>query len=196
MKSAKKTAVGIFPCLFPIDFNMENIPVRQAVLSDCIPLRELAAFAFRNTYAWYNTVEDMDQYVNNYFSEEKISEELADPKIKYLLACSGDEITGYAKLSLQPEELKTCSERPLEIARLYTKPELIGKGIGKRLVAESVDFAQKNNFDSLCLSAWQKNEKAVAFYKREGFEIAGTTQFILGRDVQDDFIMVKRLSSI
>lgn len=172
----------------------ESVFIRPALPSDLIPLRELCIRAFRNAYDWYNTAEDMNGYVNDYFSSEKIESELTDPSFHYLLAFSGEEIIAYAKLSLFPGELKNSSERPLEIARLYTSPELIGKGIGKKLIEASAAYALQNNFDSLCLSAWQKNEKAVAFYKREGFQIAGTTHFVLGKDVQDDFIMVKRLS--
>lgn len=170
--------------------------IRPAKISDSISLAAFSANAFRAAYDWYNTEEDMNKYVRENFTAAKMESEINDSAIVYLLAYADEELVGYAKLSMQPVEFKTVSERPLEIARLYTKPELIGKGIGKKLIEESVLFAMKNKFDSLCLSAWQQNEKAVSFYKREGFEIAGTTTFVLGTDVQDDFIMVKRLPSI
>lgn len=167
--------------------------IRRAKTSDAAALRELSEHAFRTAYSWYNTPEDMELYVREHFSAATIEKELADPSLYYLLAFEADELIGYTKLDLQTEALRDCGERPLEIARLYTKPERIGGGIGKLLVDAVADYAMQNGFDCVCLGVWQKNEKAVKFYKREGFVITGTTTFVLGSDPQDDFIMVKRV---
>lgn len=164
--------------------------IRFASLPDVEELRTLSELAFRNAYSWYNTPENMEFYVRNHFTEEKLAEEISDPSFVYLLAFENNELAGYAKLDLKTT-IKTAAKKPLEIARLYTKPELIGKGVGKKLVREVDRFAVENGFDSVCLSAWQKNEKAVKFYQREGFVIGGTLKFLFGTDLQDDFLMIK-----
>jgi ribosomal protein S18 acetylase RimI-like enzyme len=43
------------------------------------------------------------------------------------------------------------------------------------------------------LSVWQKNPRAIAFYQKWGFEIAGTATFTIGSDVQTDWIMGRGL---
>jgi diamine N-acetyltransferase len=168
-----------------------SIITRFATAADAAPLRQLSEDSFRAAYTWFNTEEDMTYYVQTSFSLEKIQAELADPALKFLLAVDEEEIVGYVKLSFHTA-LETNAKNPAEIARLYTRVDLIGKGIGKLLVQEAARFAAANNFDGLCLSVWQQNPKGVKFYQREGFEIVGTTTFLLGKDVQDDFVMLKK----
>jgi GNAT superfamily N-acetyltransferase len=165
---------------------------RFARFSDASALRAISEETFRAAYAEFNTEEDMDSYCSEHFSSGNLQREISDPGLKFLLAVEDGEILGYAKLNLLPGK-KPGAENPLEIARLYTRVDLIGKGIGKMLVNEAVHFARENNFDSVCVDAWQKNTKAVKFYEREKFVITGTTQFVLGKDVQDDFVMVRSL---
>lgn len=169
--------------------------LRFATLSDAEKLRALSEDAFRHAYAAFNTHEDMETYCTEHFSLERITNEIENAQTKFILAIAEEEILGYVKLDLATK-LAAGTVRPLELARLYTRVDLIGKGIGRQLVDEAVRYAQENNFDALCLSAWQKNPKAVKFYEREQFVIAGTTQFLLGKDLQDDFVMVRKLGRV
>jgi ribosomal protein S18 acetylase RimI-like enzyme len=41
------------------------------------------------------------------------------------------------------------------------------------------------------LGVWEHNPRALAFYKRWGFEIVGRQAFLLGQDLQQDFVMVR-----
>jgi len=45
------------------------------------------------------------------------------------------------------------------------------------------------------LGVWQKNTVSVEIYKALGYHIVGNTTFILGADIQDDYIMVKHLDT-
>jgi ribosomal protein S18 acetylase RimI-like enzyme len=40
---------------------------------------------------------------------------------------------------------------------------------------------------------WEKNERAIRFYTAWGFEKVGEHDFTLGKDVQHDWIMEKRM---
>jgi ribosomal protein S18 acetylase RimI-like enzyme len=46
---------------------------------------------------------------------------------------------------------------------------------------------------ALWLGVWEKNERAINFYHRWGFEKFGEHDFILGDDVQTDWLMKKEL---
>ncbi|KAB1437964.1 N-acetyltransferase [Candidatus Galacturonibacter soehngenii] len=52
------------------------------------------------------------------------------------------------------------------IAGIFVSNKMQSKGIGKKLLAHC-----KNNLDELTLDVYQKNERAVQFYLREGFVI-------------------------
>jgi ribosomal protein S18 acetylase RimI-like enzyme len=47
--------------------------------------------------------------------------------------------------------------------------------------------------DVVWLDVWEKNLRAIAFYRRWGFVEVGTQAFVLGSDVQHDLLMHNRL---
>ncbi|HLG04289.1 MAG TPA: GNAT family N-acetyltransferase [Bacteroidia bacterium] len=169
-----------------------ELQIRFADHADLSRLSRLSEETFRAAYSSFNTPEDMEAYVEANFSEKSLQRQIGKEKNKFLLALNGNELAAYAKLSLNPAE-HLNAKNPLEIARLYTSAALIGKGIGKRMMEEILTYARGANIDLIWLGVWQKNLKAVAFYQREGFEIAGTTAFTLGNDVQEDFVMTKQI---
>jgi len=169
-----------------------QITIRPSQISDLPALRQLSIDSFRNAYAAFNTPANMAHYLLENFSEEKMREELSDRKLCFLLASDNERLVGYVKLNLHPGA-RGGAENPVEIARLYTEPTLIGKGIGKQILHAVDAYAKTNGHDAVCLDVWQKNFRAINFYQREGFSICGTTRFVLGEDIQDDFIMIKRL---
>lgn len=169
-----------------------SIQIRQAVPEDLSALRELSIRSFVTAYAAHNTEEDMEQYLRENFSEETLASELSDPRFVYLLAMEGTQISGYIKLDCAVVQ-KEFGRRPIEIARLYTDPVLLSKGIGHRMIDAAVEFARSENHDVIWLGVWQNNFRAVNFYQREGFRIFGIVKFVLGKDVQEDFVMTRSL---
>lgn len=164
--------------------------IRPAQRSDLDKLRELSIAAFVKAYAAFNTETDMQHYVCDHFSEAVLSKELANERLHYLVAMEKEEVAGYAKLDRSPE-MNVKAKHPLEIARLYAHPDKMNSGIGVRLMQAIDEFARTNGHDALCLGVWQKNFRAINFYQREGFRICGLTQFRLGQDLQDDFVMMR-----
>jgi len=172
-----------------------DITTRIAIPDDLDDLRDLAIQTFTAAYARFNTSENMRKYISENFSEAKLNEELNSEKVEILLGESKSEIVAYVKLVKSPER-KTEASNPVEIARLYTRINLIGQGIGKSMLEAVEYYARENGHDAICLDVWQKNFQAVNFYQREGFRICGTTQFVLGTDAQDDFVMIRTIEPL
>nr|WP_244093964.1 GNAT family N-acetyltransferase [Jeotgalibacillus sp. R-1-5s-1] len=59
-----------------------------------------------------------------------------------------------------------------DIHRLVVSPDHFRKGIASQLLAE-IEHHDKSH--TLCVSTAEKNEPAIHFYKRNGFDIAGQT---------------------
>lgn len=132
----------------------------------------------------------MDRYLTENFSEERIVQEIEAGMI--LIGEQDSKVIAYAKL-VSPSADKIPGYHPLEISRLYTDPALIGQGIGRHMMEAIIREAISRKCDSVCLDVWQKNYRAINFYQRCGFRICGLTQFHLGDDVQDDFVMIRHL---
>jgi ribosomal protein S18 acetylase RimI-like enzyme len=81
----------------------------------------------------------------------------------------------------------------LEIARLYAVSPMIGKGVGSLLMQKSIDTAKERNKEAVWLGVWENNHRAISFYTRWGFEKFGEQDFLLGDDVQNDWLMMRKV---
>ena len=52
-----------------------------------------------------------------------------------------------------------------------------------------LEEAGKRGCDVIWLDVWEENPRAIAFYRKWGFEKAGEQGFQLGDDLQTDWIM-------
>jgi ribosomal protein S18 acetylase RimI-like enzyme len=93
--------------------------------------------------------------------------------------------------SEHPEHLENSAA--IEIVRIYSIASMIGKGIGRLLMQTCIDIARKKNKAIVWLGVWEKNQRAIDFYTAWGFEKFGEQNFILGNDVQTDWLMKKHI---
>lgn len=165
------------------------VQIRQATLADRELLTGMGARMFADTFAADNTPEDMAAYLAKSFNPEKQTAELADELCVFLIAEVDHAPVGYTRLLFGPAPDCVGAAHPMEIVRLYADQKWIGHGIGSQLMAESVETARQAGCDKVWLDVWDRNERAIAFYRRQGFEICGEQEFVLGDDVQHDWLM-------
>jgi ribosomal protein S18 acetylase RimI-like enzyme len=167
--------------------------IRRANVQDAILIADLSRRTFYDSFQAFNTPENMEKFMNEQFSRERLIGEFYDPRNTFLLACQGDEILGYTKL----RESEADSDRPgpgaLEIVRIYTTQDAIGRGIGSLLMKEALSVARKKKFSVIWLGVWEHNDRAIAFYKKWGFERYGQHIFMLGDDAQTDLLFSMNL---
>ena len=163
--------------------------IRKATPADCRELVNLCRKTFYETYKLYNTEEDMINYMDSHFTEPMLAHELLDEHTTVFVVQCGNVLTGYITLrkSANPELFKY--RKCIEIARFYVDSDHQNKKLGKLLMEKCFEYVKENRFEILWLGVWQKNIRAVEIYKHIGFQIAGVTTFVLGDDVQEDFIM-------
>jgi ribosomal protein S18 acetylase RimI-like enzyme len=172
---------------------MTTPAIRTATPDDAAVLTELAARTFRDTFAAENDPADMKAYMDEAFTVARQSEELADPRATFLLAHVDGEPAGYAKL--YAGEAPSCveGERPIELARLYADHAWHGRGVGSALMEACFDEARRAGFRTMWLGVWERNARAIAFYRKSGFARCGSHVFRLGTDDQTDDLMRRDL---
>ena len=82
------------------------------------------------------------------------------------------------------------------INAVAVSPECRGGGIGNRLMALATSEAQRQGFAELSLIVFEQNSRAVALYRRLGFEIAGRSPVVphpLVHHTGDLLLMMRRL---
>ncbi len=168
--------------------------ISKASSNDALQLAHISRTTFFEAFADQNTEADMELHLNEYYSIEKMKAELQDPLVSFFLAYCNKELVGYLKMSRhqKPEEDASLN-LPLELERIYSLNKMIGKGVGKLLMQTAIAYAQENGNKTIWLGVFQKNETAISFYKKWGFEIYGEHEFVVGKDIQTDWLMKKQL---
>ena len=138
----------------------------------------------------------MELHLAEYCSTERIQTELGDPGNIFLLAYDDERLAGYAKMNEHIKEESKELKNPIEIERIYTIKELIGKGIGKSLMKKCLAIAREKNKKEIWLGVWEYNERAIDFYERWGFEKFGEHNFPVDLDLQTDWLMKKTLAIV
>ena len=169
----------------------EQLVIRHAQDDDVEAIAHLSTRTFRDTFAADNTPSDIEAYLRDSFSIERTRVEFMDSNNTFLLAFVDNtkDPLGYAKLRIGKQVMSVKDPNPIEIERLYVDKAAIGKGVGAALMQRCLNEAVTLEHQTVWLGVWEQNTRAIAFYKRWGFEAVGTHIFTLGSDQQNDLIL-------
>src|SRR5215831_15053505 len=106
-----------------------GITVRVATEADAELIADLSRQTFYESFADHNTKEDMDKFMNEQFTREKLIDEVKQPWQMFFLAYIGNEPVGYVKLREGTVPFQLDVRSSLEIARIYSVKNRIGRGV-------------------------------------------------------------------
>ena len=174
---------------------MNSINIRPATPEDAKVLTDLAYTTFWDAFAHHpkNAPDDLNHYMRQAFNLEQIAAELTDEKSIFLIAELEGEPAGYAKIIVDNIEPGITAERPVELNRLYSHQQFLGKGIGQALMDACFERAKEDGRDVMWLGVWEFNPRAQRFYEKNGFRVVGSHVFLLGEDPQTDLLMQRDL---
>jgi diamine N-acetyltransferase len=172
---------------------LSSTSIKLANKDDAAMIAVLSRRTFQDAFASFNTEANMKLFMHNEFSAERLVAQVSEPGNIFLLAYHDQEIAGYARLLLDGEIPEHGGVEGIEIARIYAEQNFIGKGIGSALMQRSMDTGREKNKKMIWLGVWEHNIAAIRFYEKWGFEKFGEHIFMLGRDVQTDWLMKKNL---
>ncbi len=165
------------------------ITIREATKADAALIADLSRRTFYETFAPMNRKEDMDKFMNEQFTVDLLMAEVGAAGNIFLIAENDGEPAGYVRLRMNNTPPTLEDKNSIELARIYVTREMIGSGMGKRLMDECFRLAREGNYNLIWLGVWEKNERALRFYKRYGFTVFAKHTFWLGNDPQDDVLM-------
>ena len=170
-----------------------NIIVKIADKTDAALIAEISQQTFYDSFAMFNTKENMDKFMDEQFTKETLMAEVGAPGNIFLLAYLAGEALGYACMRKSKNPLELGDVSAIEMARIYAVQKAIGKGIGRILMERCIEIAKEKNEKLIWLGVWEHNPRAIAFYSKCGFEKFGEHPFMLGDDRQTDWLMKKNL---
>jgi ribosomal protein S18 acetylase RimI-like enzyme len=159
--------------------------IRRAVTADARSLAVLGARTFEETFGPANRREDIDTYLSQTYGERQQKNEIENPRVITLVAEEEGSLIAFAQMR--------ADEKGIEIARFYVDRRWQGRGIAQALMQAVIEEARTRRAEMLWLGVWERNERAIAFYRKCGFRDTGSQPFILGSDLQTDRVMIHEL---
>ena len=158
-----------------------SVSLRELTVADTAVLRNISIATFTETFADSNSAADMALYITQRFSEDQLTQELANPESFFYIAEVQGQTVGYLKLNTGGAQTEPQQENALEIERIYVLGTHHGHGVGQALYQRAASY--------IWLGVWERNHRALRFYQKNGFTAFGQHIFRLGDDEQTDILM-------
>lgn len=167
--------------------------VSWAVPADAHRLSALAIELFPLACPPGTTAENIVLFCSTKLSPAAFERYLEDSRVRIWSAFMGDDLVGYVlSVSGEPEDpviSGVVTQRPtVEISKIYLRQSAHGSGLAGRLLDVAVEEAKAEGARSVWLGVNQQNERANAFYERNGFHIVGERSFLVGDSLEQDYV--------
>jgi ribosomal protein S18 acetylase RimI-like enzyme len=172
---------------------MPELFIRFATAEDAELIADLSRKTFYETFGSVNTKENMEKFMNEQFTREKLIKEVTEPGNTFLLAFDGEVPVGYVRMREGKKFPEFEDKDSIEIARIYAVNTYIGTGVGQQMMRQCIFIAKELKKEILWLGVWEKNSRAIAFYTKWEFEKFAEHDFLLGDDLQKDWLLMKKL---
>ncbi|NBK47813.1 GNAT family N-acetyltransferase [Staphylococcus delphini] len=156
--------------------------VRIATPDDVIGIRDVATKAWYNTYLNIYAASTVNELLAASYNEEHLRKRLEEQL--FIVAIEDQEVVGFANF-IQGSELYLSAH--------YVRPHSQNKGYGRLLLEQGLAHYE-GQYDAVYLEVDTKNEKGVAFYEQEGFEIIRTYEHVMYGETMNLALMKKPLN--
>ncbi|MBN8203310.1 GNAT family N-acetyltransferase [Bacillus sp. NTK034] len=170
-----------------------TVKIKKCNREDLQKLQEISIETFNDTFKDQNSAENMKTYLEKAFNSKQLEMELSNISSEFFFVYFDNEVTGYLKVNTNDAQSEEMGEDSLEIERIYIKNNFQKHGLGKYLLNKAIEVAVEHNKQKIWLGVWERNENAIAFYKKMGFVQTGAHSFYMGDEEQVDLIMTKSL---
>ncbi|HUO52387.1 MAG TPA: GNAT family N-acetyltransferase [Gemmatimonadaceae bacterium] len=167
--------------------------VRRGAAGDAAVLAAFMARTFQETFGAQNSPEDIAAHAARSYGASQQARELASPDVITLLMEQGTQLAAFAQVRRGEAPPCVTGPSPVELHRFYVDAPWHGSGAARQLMGEVLGAARALGGRTLWLGVWERNPRAIRFYEKCGFTIAGTQDYFVGSDRQYDRVMVAAL---
>jgi ribosomal protein S18 acetylase RimI-like enzyme len=183
----------------------ESVTLRPATLADAPALALVGAATFLEAFTWMLPGADILAHCAKNHTAAAYEHYLADPATRITLATAGafpESLSPVGYTMLCTPELPTFDVLPsdIELKRIYLFSRFRSAPVvdsslppAAAMLKQAIADARALGRARLLLGTHANNQRAIAFYRRNGFIEAGTRTFQVGSQLCDDLIFAKSL---
>jgi ribosomal protein S18 acetylase RimI-like enzyme len=168
--------------------------IRRAGPEDAAALALVGGATFLETYAEIVPGRDMIAHVADKHAPAVYAAWADDPAMcAWIAETRTGAPAGYLVLIPATLPVEAPLADDLEVLRIYVLDRYHGTGLGHALIRIAIDEARDRKAPRLVIGLHGQNSKALAFYRRQGFEVIGRRSFTVGATVCDDLVVALNL---
>ncbi|MFY0604313.1 MAG: GNAT family N-acetyltransferase [Flavobacteriaceae bacterium] len=171
------------------------IKIKQATIIDTEVLALLGRQTWAESHGHYiDDKNNLLKYLNENFSVSKMKQNLSNAKNIFYMMYVDDFPVGYAKIIANKKQENVVSKNNCQLERIFILKEFIPLKIGKQLLTYIEDQAKALKFDTMWLSVYIKNKRAIRFYEKNEFKNVGDLNFMVNGKSYENIVFSKKLS--
>ena len=140
-------------------------------------LSEIAGITFIESHGRSAKPKDINNFIAKKYNLEIFTAELINPKNNYYLVYYQNRLAGFSNIIYNFPYADSKMEDIAKLERIYILKEFYDLKLGYHLFEFNRNLARENNQKGIWLFVWKGNERAIKFYKKNGFEVFGHFDF-------------------
>lgn len=166
--------------------------VRPATADDAAALALVGAATFLETFSGVLAGDAIVGHCARVHVPQAYADHLAGGAQAWLAELDpGAAPVGFALLAAA--DLPGALDGDVELKRIYALSRFHGAGIGAALMAAVLDAAK--GAKRLLLGVYAGNARAIAFYRKQGFEPIAERRFDIGGTLYDDLVLARTITA-
>lgn len=170
------------------------IKIKRTHESDTEVLALLGRMTWAESHGQYiEDKNDIPKYLDENFSMAKTSQNMSNPSIHYYLVYSDNLPVGYVKLIDNAAQEHVASTNSIQLERIFILNDFIPLKIGQQLLTYIEKQAKALKFDTMWLSVYIKNNRAIRFYEKNEYKNVGDLNFKVNGKSYENIVFSKAL---
>ncbi|MEO9512204.1 MAG: GNAT family N-acetyltransferase [Flavobacteriaceae bacterium] len=168
------------------------IKIKAAKQGDIHVLALLGRLTFTESHGHFiDDKNDLLKYLDENFSVSKMKLEINDPKNLFYIVYADSLPVGYAKIVVNARHESVVSQNSCRLQRIFILDDFIPLKIGQQLLTFVEEKAKELGSDTIWLSVYIKNNRAIRFYERNEFKNVGELNFLVNRKAYENIVFSK-----
>lgn len=152
------------------------IAYRNAVTTDRVDIDAMIRRVWQATYGYEVPQRDIALYLGDAFGPNgSIVRHFNDPAYDYRIATDDGMMIGVVIIG-PPADDREAGDA-VQLHHLYVDPRHHAAGVAAVLLDWALDRARSRGNTAMLLTVPEENERAIRFYEKHGFALAGTRSF-------------------
>jgi ribosomal protein S18 acetylase RimI-like enzyme len=157
--------------------------IRQATVEDSEAIAEIGRISFKHAHLGSSPDSYLDQFVEKYYHPSQIQQDILNTHHTYHIILCENSIVGFSKVVLNTTLSSLPGKSVAKLDRIYLLPSFQQKQYGQKLLDHILSFCIANLQYGIWLYAWIGNQRAITFYKKNGFTIIDQYDYPIAEDL-------------